>query len=272
MKKIVERCYLGIICVFLYAPIFTLMVLSFNESKSMAKWGGFSLRWYQEMFQDEAIREAIWNTLAIALISAVVATLLGTLACIGIQKMKSSSRAVILMLNNIPMVNSDIVTGISLMLIFVAFGISLNRNTVLIAHITFNLPYVILSVMPKLSQMDPDLAEAAQDLGCTPFQAFTKVVIHEIFPGIISGLLMAFTMSLDDFVISYFVTGSSFVTLPVEIYNYTKKPMQPKIYALFALMFAVILVVMVVMNLLQIRDLKSARARTKFNQRSERSH
>lgn len=126
--------------------------------------------------------------------------------------------------------------------------------------------------MPKLSQMDPDLAEAAQDLGCTPFQAFTKVVIHEIFPGIISGLLMAFTMSLDDFVISYFVTGSSFVTLPVEIYNYTKKPMQPKIYALFALMFAVILVVMVVMNLLQIRDLKSARARTKFNQRSERSH
>ena len=227
MKKIVERCYLGIICVFLYAPIFTLMVLSFNESKSMAKWGGFSLRWYQEMFQDEAIREAIWNTLAIALISAVVATLLGTLACIGIQKMKSSSRAVIMMLNNIPMVNSDIVTGISLMLIFVAFGISLNRNTVLIAHITFCIPYVMLSVLPKMKQAGKTTYEAALDLGATPIQAFIKVVLPEIRPGIVSGFLMAFTMSVDDFIITHFTRGAGVNTLSTLIYSQVKVGIRP---------------------------------------------
>jgi spermidine/putrescine transport system permease protein len=250
MKKIVERCYLGIICVFLYAPIFTLMVLSFNESKSMAKWGGFSLRWYQEMFQDEAIREAIWNTLAIALISAVVATLLGTLACIGIQKMKSSSRAVIMMLNNIPMVNSDIVTGISLMLIFVAFGISLNRNTVLIAHITFCIPYVMLSVLPKMKQAGKTTYEAALDLGATPIQAFIKVVLPEIRPGIVSGFLMAFTMSVDDFIITHFTRGAGVNTLSTLIYSQVKVGIRPSIYALSTVMFATVLILLIVANFL----------------------
>ena len=250
MKKIVERCYLGIICVFLYMPIFTLMVLSFNESKSMAKWGGFSLRWYQEMFQDEAIREAIWNTLAIALISAVVATLLGTLACIGIQKMKSSSRAVILMLNNIPMVNSDIVTGISLMLIFVAFGISLNRNTVLIAHITFCIPYVVLSVLPKMKQAGKTTYEAALDLGATPIQAFIKVVLPEIRPGIVSGFLMAFTMSVDDFIITHFTRGAGVNTLSTLIYSQVKVGIRPSIYALSTVMFATVLILLIVANFL----------------------
>ena len=250
MKKIVERCYLGIICVFLYAPIFTLMVLSFNESKSMAKWGGFSLRWYQEMFQDEAIREAIWNTLAIALISAVVATLLGTLACIGIQKMKSSSRAVILMLNNIPMVNSDIVTGISLMLIFVAFGISLNRNTVLIAHITFCIPYVVLSVLPKMKQAGKTTYEAALDLGATPIQAFIKVVLPEIRPGVVSGYLMAFTMSVDDFIITHFTRGAGVNTLSTLIYSQVKVGIRPSIYALSTVMFATVLILLIVANFL----------------------
>ena len=259
MKKIVERCYLGIICVFLYAPIFTLMVLSFNESKSMAKWGGFSLRWYQETFQDEAIREAIWNTLAIALISAVVATLLGTLACIGIQKMKSSSRAVILMLNNIPMVNSDIVTGISLMLIFVAFGISLNRNTVLIAHITFCIPYVVLSVLPKMKQAGKTTYEAALDLGATPIQAFIKVVLPEIRPGIVSGFLMAFTMSVDDFVISYFTAGSTTANLAMRIYAMTKKRISPEVNAISTLLFATVLILLIVINLREASQEKAAR-------------
>lgn len=241
---------MGIICVFLYAPIFTLMVLSFNESKSMAKWGGFSLRWYQEMFQDEAIREAIWNTLAIALISAVVATLLGTLACIGIQKMKSSSRAVILMLNNIPMVNSDIVTGISLMLIFVAFGISLNRNTVLIAHITFCIPYVVLSVLPKMKQAGKTTYEAALDLGATPIQAFIKVVLPEIRPGIVSGFLMAFTMSVDDFIITHFTRGAGVNTLSTLIYSQVKVGIRPSIYALSTVMFATVLILLIVANFL----------------------
>ena len=241
---------MGIICVFLYAPIFTLMVLSFNESKSMAKWGGFSLRWYQEMFQDEAIREAIWNTLAIALISAVVATLLGTLACIGIQKMKSSSRAVIMMLNNIPMVNSDIVTGISLMLIFVAFGISLNRNTVLIAHITFCIPYVMLSVLPKMKQAGKTTYEAALDLGATPIQAFIKVVLPEIRPGIVSGFLMAFTMSVDDFIITHFTRGAGVNTLSTLIYSQVKVGIRPSIYALSTVMFATVLILLIVANFL----------------------
>ncbi len=185
------------------------------------------------------------------------------MAAVGIHGMKGRLRSAVMTMTNIPMTNPDIVTGVALALLFAFAGTVLKTNsvlgfwTLLIAHITFNLPYVILNVMPKLQQMDKDLVEAALDLGCTPMQAFTKVVIHEIMPGIISGALMAFTMSLDDFVISYFVTGSSFITLPVEIYNYTKKPIQPKIYALFTLMFIVILVLMVVMNLLQAKSEKN---------------
>ena len=196
------------------------------------------------------------------MLSSLIATVLGTVAALGIHNMRGKLRSAVMTLTNIPMTNPEIVTGVSLALLFAFTGTMLRIHsilgfwTLLIAHITFNLPYVILNVMPKLSQMDPDLTEAALDLGCTPVQAFFKVVLHEIMPGIISGALMDFTMSLDDFVISYFVTGSSFITLPVEIYNYTKKPIQPKIYALFTLMFVVILVMMSVMNLLQARDKK----------------
>ena len=273
-----NRIFTVLVFIFLYIPMILLVVSSFNRGTDMAVWKGFTFAQYGALFRDDSLLRLLGNSILIAVLSSVLATILGPSAALGIHAMRGRMRRLVMSVTNIPLTNPEIVTGVSLALLFAFTGTLLKINsilgfwTLLIAHITFNLPYVILSVMPKLSQMDPDLAEAAQDLGCTPFQAFTKVVIHEIFPGIISGLLMAFTMSLDDFVISYFVTGSSFVTLPVEIYNYTKKPMQPKIYALFALMFAVILVVMVVMNLLQIRDLKSARARTKFNQRSERSH
>lgn len=278
MKKF-NRVFTVLVFVFLYIPMIVLVVSSFNKGTDIAVWKGFTFSQYGELFRDDSLLRLLRNSLVIAVLSSLLATVLGTMAAVGIHSMRSRMRRLVMTATNIPLTNPDIVTGVSLALLFAFVGNMLKINsilgfwTLLIAHITFNLPYVILSVMPKLSQMDPDLAEAAQDLGCTPFQSFLKVVIHEIMPGIVSGALMAFTMSLDDFVISYFVTGSSFVTLPVEIYNYTKKPIQPKIYALFALMFTAILLVMVVMNLLQMKDAKSTRARTKFTiRRSERSH
>ena len=235
---------------------------SFNKGTDVAVFKGFTFDQYAELFRDGTLLKLLRNSLFIAVLSSLIATVLGTVAALGIHNMRGKLRSAVMTLTNIPMTNPEIVTGVSLALLFAFTGTMLRIHsilgfwTLLIAHITFNLPYVILNVMPKLSQMDPDLTEAALDLGCTPVQAFFKVVLHEIMPGIISGALMAFTMSLDDFVISYFVTGSSFITLPVEIYNYTKKPIQPKIYALFTLMFVVILVMMSVMNLLQARDKK----------------
>ena len=239
-----------------------LAVASFNKGTDVAVFKGFTFDQYAELFRDGTLLKLLRNSLFIAVLSSLIATVLGTVAALGIHNMRGKLRSAVMTLTNIPMTNPEIVTGVSLALLFAFTGTMLRIHsilgfwTLLIAHITFNLPYVILNVMPKLSQMDPDLTEAALDLGCTPVQAFFKVVLHEIMPGIISGALMAFTMSLDDFVISYFVTGSSFITLPVEIYNYTKKPIQPKIYALFTLMFVVILVMMSVMNLLQARDKK----------------
>lgn len=276
MKKF-SKIFTILVFIFLYIPMIVLVVSSFNKGMDISVWKGFTFSQYGELFRDDTLLILLRNSLIVAVLSSVIATILGTLAAVGIHNMRGRMRRLVMTMTNIPMTNPDIVTGVSLALLFAFVGTMLKINSILgfwtlmIAHITFNLPYVILSVMPKLSQMDPDLAEAAQDLGCTPFQAFTKVIIHEIMPGVVSGLLMAFTMSLDDFVISYFVTGSSFVTLPVEIYNYTKKPIQPKIYALFALMFAAILLIMVVMNLLQARDIKSNHARTKLNKRSETS-
>ena len=261
LKQFFQDFYLALILLFLYIPIATMIVLSFNNTKSRTVWGGFTTHWYTQMFQDSAIMNALNNTLLIAFASALIAPVIGTIAAIGINSMKRIPRTIVMGINNIPMLNSDIVTGISLMLAFIAFGISLGFKTVLIAHITFNIPYVILSVMPKLKQTDSSLRDAAMDLGCTPLQAFFKVTLHEIAPGIVSGAIMAFTMSLDDFVISYFVSGLDFVTLPVEIYSYTKKPLHPKIYALFTLLFLLILVLMVTMNLIQLRgDRKRAAA------------
>ena len=257
---------MALVYIFLYAPLIIMVVFSFNKGSGTTVFEGFSVKWYGELFSGRGSSgeylSALRNSLLLAVLSAVISTFLGTLAALGIYRLRSKRLSeAFLGINNIPMMNPDIVTGVSMMMLFVFVGTligstadKVNFWTLLIAHITFSLPYVILNVMPKLSQMDPDLTEAALDLGCTPTQAFFKVVLHEIMPGILSGALMAFTMSLDDFVISYFVTGSGFVTLPVEIYSYTKKPIQPKVYALFTLIFVAILLLMVTMNLLQARD------------------
>ncbi|MCI6728641.1 MAG: ABC transporter permease [Candidatus Faecousia sp.] len=259
MKRL-NKIYTVLIFMFLYLPMLVLIVASFNTGKDITDFEGFTFRQYSALFRDRTLLTLLWHSLEVAVLSSLIATVMGTAAAVGIHRMRPRLRSLVLTVTNIPMTNPDIVTGVSLSLLFVFMGVLLRNNTILgfwtllIAHVTFNLPYVILNIMPKLSQMDPALQEAALDLGCTPFQAFRKVTIHEIMPGIISGAIMAFTMSLDDFVISYFVYGPSYVTLPVEIYNYTKKPLQPKIYALFALLFALILLMMVLMNLLQARS------------------
>ena len=268
MKKF-NRAFTILVFIFLYIPMIVLLVASFSRGSDVAVFKGFTFDQYKELFRDDDLLSLLGNSLIISVLASLIATVLGTMAALGIHKMKGKLRSAIMTVTNIPMTNPDIVTGVALALLFAFAGVALRINsilgfwTLLIAHITFNLPYIILNVMPKLAQMDPDLTEAAMDLGCTPSQAFFKVVLHEIMPGIISGMLMAFTMSLDDFVISYFVTGSGFVTLPVEIYSYTKKPMQPKIYALFTLMFIAILLIMSVMNLLQARD-KTKRQRSRL--------
>lgn len=257
MKK-TNRIITILIFIFLYIPMAVLIVGSFNTGKNLSVFEGFTLNQYAELFRDEKLITLLGNSLLIAILSTGIATVFGTFAAVGIHGLKPKMRKVVMSLTNIPMTNPDIVTGISLSLLFVFIGSgllgqkeSLNFWTILIAHITFSLPYVILNVMPKLQQMNPALTDAAMDLGCTPVEAFFKVTVHEILPGVISGAIMAFTMSLDDFVISYFVSGSGFITLPVEIYTYTKKPIQPKIYAMFTLLFVLIFVLMVVMNLLQ---------------------
>ncbi len=259
MKKF-NKIFTIIIFVFLYIPMAVLFVGSFNEGKSLARFEGFTLGQYAELFRDPDMLGLLLNSLIIAVLSSSIATVFGTFSAVGIHKLNPKLRRVVMSLTDIPMTNPDIVTGISLSLLFVFVGTNLlgQRNaltfgTLLIAHITFNLPYVILNVMPKLSQMDNSLTDAAMDLGCTPLQSFFKVTLHEIMPGIVAGFIMAFTMSLDDFVISYFVTGMDFVTLPVEIYSYTKKPIPPKIYALFTILFLLIFVLLVTMNLLQLR-------------------
>ena len=260
MKK-TNRLFTILIFIFLYIPMAVLIVGSFNTGKNLSVFEGFTLNQYREFFRDQKLLRLLGNSLLISILSTCVATVFGTFAAVGIHGLKPKMRSVVMSLTNIPMTNPDIVTGISLSLLFVFVGSgmlgnkeSLNFGTLLIAHITFSLPYVILNVMPKLQQMNPALQDAAMDLGCTPVKAFFKVTLHEIMPGIVAGAIMAFTMSLDDFVISYFVTGSEFVTLPVEIYTYTKKPIQPKIYALFTLLFMLIFVLMVTMNLLQLRS------------------
>ncbi len=259
MKK-VNRVFTALVFLFLYIPMIVLAVASFNTGNDIAVFKDFTFGQYGELFRDRGLLSLVGNSAVIAIVSSLVATVLGTMAAVGLRNAKGRLRKTVMSLTNIPMTNPDIVTGVSLALLFAFAGTMLKQNnilgfwTLLIAHITFNLPYVILSVLPKLSQMDTELEDAALDLGCTPIQAFFKVTLPDIMPGVVSGFMMAFTMSLDDFVISYFVTGSSFITLPVEIYNYIKKPIHPKIYALFTLMFLTILVLMVVMNLLQARD------------------
>ena len=255
MKR-ASKIYTALIMVFLFAPMVILLVFSFNEAKSLSVFSGFSLKWYRELFRDEETLKAVANTLVLAVLAALISTVMGTAAAVGMNKLRSRVlRTAMDSLTNIPMINPDIITGISLMLMFVFVGrlfgaaTSLNFGTMLLAHITFCLPYVILQVLPKLQQMDKALPEAAMDLGCTPLRAFFKAELPEIMPGVITGMIMAFTLSLDDFVISYFPSGNGFQTLPIRIYNMTKKTVTPKMYALATIIFFVILTLLLISNL-----------------------
>ena len=248
VKKFIERFYVGFILFFLYAPIIILIILSFNNSKSRSKWGGFTLHWYKELFKNESIMNALYTTLIIALASAFIATLIGTAAAIAINSMKKTPRTIMVAITNIPMLNADIVTGISLMLLFVAMRYTLGFTSVLISHITFNIPYVILSVMPKLKQLNPHTFEAALDLGASPVYAFFKVILPDIFPGVLTGFFLAFTMSLDDFVITHFTKGPEINTLSTKIYTEVRKGIKPEIYALSTLMFIAVLLLLIIVN------------------------
>ncbi len=243
-----RRIYIGLIFLFLYAPIVTLIVLSFNASRTRAKWGGFTLKWYMELFGNAVIMQALWNTLSIALLSALAATLIGTITCIAMQKMKRRNRTILMGITNIPMLNAEIVTGISLMLLFISLGVKFGFLTILLAHITFNIPYVILSVMPRVRQLNPHTYEAALDLGATHMQAFFKVIFPDILPGVLSGFLMAFTMSLDDFIITHFTKGPGIDTLSTKIYTEVKKGIKPEMYALSAIIFVSVLLLLFLVN------------------------
>lgn len=254
--KHASRIYTVLIFLFLFAPIAILLIFSFNETKSLSVFSGFSLKWYEELFRDGATLSSVKNTLVLACFASAISTVMGTAAAVGIHKLRSRYiRAAMDTVTNIPMINPDIITGISLMLMFVFVGSRLGLSsslsfwTMLLSHITFCLPYVILQVLPKLRQMDPSLPEAAMDLGCTPMQAFFKAVLPEILPGVVTGMIMAFTLSLDDFVISYFTQGSGFQTLPIRIYSMTKKTVTPKMYALATIIFFVILALLLISNL-----------------------
>ncbi len=257
MKRQLQRIYMALIVILLYAPIITLVVLSFNSSKTRAKWGGFTGKWYAALFQNDTIMEALYTTLIIALLAAVISTVIGTAAAIGIHSMKRRARTVFLGVNNIPMLNGEIVTGISLMLLFLAFRVRFGFLTILLTHITFCTPYVILSVMPKLKQTSRYTYEAALDLGATPLRAFFTVVFPDIMPGVLSGFLMAFTLSLDDFVITHFTKGAGVDTLSTKIYSEVRKGIKPEMYALSALLFVTVLVLLLLVNM-NPQDSKSA--------------
>ena len=283
MKKhyIPSRLFTLLVYIFLYAPIVLLIVFSFNATKSNRVWGAFSTQWYVELFHNTRLLGALRTTIILSVLAAVIATILGTAAAIGFYSMRRRSRGVFLAVNNIPLTNADIITGVSMMLLFVfAIGVFNSSaisevlgirwrtgfGTLLIAHITFNAPYVILSVMPKLRQLDPNIYEAAQDLGASGLLAFRKVILPEIMPGVLNGLIIAFTMSIDDFVISYFTKGSGVTTLAVEIYTMVKKPVTPEINALSTLMFLVVFALLLTVNIRQARqETASARRKAKLN-------
>ncbi len=247
MRKFLRGTYLGLLLTFLYSPIAVMIILSFNASKSRAKWGGFSLTWYERLFTRADIMQVLYMTILIALIATAVATVLGTLAAIGIHAMRARSASLIMNISYLPMTTPDIVTGVSLMLMFVFMKIPLGYGTMLLAHIAFDTPYVLFSVMPKLRQMNVNLYEAALDLGCTPMRAVLKVILPQIMPGVVTGALLAFTMSLDDFVISYF-TSNTDRNLSIIIYSAARKGIEPTIYALSTLMFLVVLVLLLIVN------------------------
>lgn len=248
LNRFFKGAYSALIFLFLYAPIAVLIIFSFNESKSRGIWGGFSLKWYESLFQNSRIMEALGNTLMIAVVSALVATIIGTFAAIGINSMGKLAQKLVMNVSYLPVLNADIVTGVSLLILFIFIGIPLGRMSLLLAHITFNIPYVILSVMPKLKQMNKHAYEAALDLGCTPIRAIMKVVLPEIMPGVVTGAILAFTLSIDDFVISFFTTGSGVNTLSIEIYSMVRRGIKPEINALSSIMFIVVLLLLVTVN------------------------
>ena len=251
------RFYMSFIMLFLYAPIFVLVVFSFNSSNSRTQWTGFSLQWYRQLFASGTILDAFYTTLIVATIAAVIATIAGTFAAVGFYNMRSRWRTPLTQINNIPMMNADIVTGVSLSLLFISIGavlqFRLGFGTLLISHIVFCIPYVVLAIMPKLRQIDRNLVDAACDLGCTWMQAFWKVIIPEIRPGIINGLIIAFTLSIDDFVISYFASGGNVMTLPMRIFAMTRRRVSPEINAMSTILFVSVLILLIVVNL---RDAK----------------
>ena len=273
MKKnsIFARVCMIITLIFMNAPILLLIVFSFNDSKSRTVWTGFSFHWYVDLFSDTRILKSLATTLEVSVLAMIFATILGTAAAVGFASMRRKPRSIVMAINNIPMTNADIITGVSLMMLFVfafgAFNASIGKvlginlhtgfGTLLLAHITFDVPYVILSVMPKFNQLDPNLYEAAMDLGATPWYAFRKVVMPELMPGIISGAVLSFTMSVDDFIISYFTAGSGASTLSMEIYSMTRKRISPEINALSTLVFVVVLLVLIAVNIHSVRQEKA---------------
>lgn len=248
MKKFLKRFYLALILLFLYMPILVLIIQSFNAGKSRAKWEGFSFTWYQQLFSDASIMHALYITLTIAVLAAAAATVLGTLAAIGIHAMRKRPQALMMTLTNIPMTMPDIVTGVSLMLLFLFTKVERGYVTMLLAHITFDTPYVILSVLPKLKQMNKHSYEAALDLGATPIYALFHVILPEIMPGVITGAMLAFTLSLDDFTISYFTTSPLVQNLSTLIYSQARKGIKPTMNALSALMFVSLLILLLIVN------------------------
>jgi len=254
MKKMTfSRIYTGLIFLFLYIPIGVLIVNSFNASKSRTVWTGFTLDWYSKLFHNETIMTSLLNTLIVALIASVAATILGTAAAIGIYNMNHVARRFIMNITMIPNLNPEIVTGVSLMLLFVFLKMEFGFTTLILSHITFCVPYVILNVMPKLRQMNRSLCEAAMDLGCNQMQVFQKVIVPEIMPGILSGFLMSLTYSIDDFVISYFTYGASSQTLSITIFSMTRRKVSPEVNALSAIIFVVVLAILLIMNIIDIK-------------------
>jgi len=248
VTRLMKKFYILTIFAFLYAPIFVLIVFSFNNSKSRGNWNGFTLKWYMELLRDRQILSALYYTVIIAIISSLIATIIGTMAAIGIHNMSKWKQSLIMNITYLPVLNPDIVTGISLMILFIFMKMQLGFFSMLLAHITFNIPYVILSVMPKLKQLNKHLYEAALDLGATPWYAFKRVIIPEIMPGIITGALLAFTLSLDDFVISFFTTGSGVSNLSITIYSMARRGINPEINALSSLMFISVLSLLIIIN------------------------
>ncbi|MDP4092627.1 MAG: ABC transporter permease subunit [Bacillota bacterium] len=257
VKSLSKKIYLYLIFFFLYAPILILIVFSFNGSKSRAHWTGFTLSWYGQLFHDQQILTSLYNTLIVAVISSLFATVIGTAAAIGISRMRKLPKAMIINVTYIPVLSPDIVTGISLMLLFVFLHIPLGFITMLMAHITFNLPFVILAVLPKLKQLNSQVFDAALDLGATPMYAYKKVILPEIMPGVITGFLLAFTLSIDDFVISFFTTGSGFSNLAITIYSMARRGIKPEINALLTLMFISILLLLLLVNYRMSKDTKN---------------